>query len=138
MCVLDPAIEKKASAYRALLSEARELDANGDGTASVGEAFDQLSQDDIDGFLCRNFTTYPDEVCFDLTTPATFYHSASVTYDFSEQFRLTVGASNLFDTRPPLTSQVGGDGIQQFGTGVLYSQYDLLGRRFFVNVNVRY
>ncbi len=114
------------------------IDANGDGNASVGEAFDQLSQDQIDGFLCRNFTTYPDEVCFDLTTPATFYHSASVTYDFNESFRLTVGASNIFDTRPPLTSQVGGDGIQQFGTGVLYSQYDLLGRRFFVNVNVRY
>ena len=30
LCVLDPAIEKKASAYRALLSEARELDGNGD------------------------------------------------------------------------------------------------------------
>ena len=30
LCVLDPAIEKKASAYRALLSEARELDADGD------------------------------------------------------------------------------------------------------------
>ena len=30
LCVLDPAIEKKASAYRALLSEARELDADGE------------------------------------------------------------------------------------------------------------
>jgi len=114
------------------------LDIDGDGTASVGEAFDNLSQDEIDGFLCRQFTTYENEVCFDLTVPATFYHSASITYDFSDRFRMTVGASNLFDTTPPRTSQVGGDGIAQFGTGTFTSQYDLLGRRFFVNVNVRY
>ncbi|GAA5061697.1 TonB-dependent receptor [Erythrobacter westpacificensis] len=96
------------------------------------------TQADQDTALCGTFTTYPDEICFDLDVPATFYHSASLTYEFSDRFTLTAGMSNIFDTRPPRTSNVGGDGINQLGDGVLYSQYDLFGRRAFVNINVRY
>ncbi|WP_338241133.1 TonB-dependent receptor domain-containing protein [Aurantiacibacter hainanensis] len=96
------------------------------------------TQADQDTALCGNFTTYPDEICFDLDVPATFYHSASLTRDIGENFRITAGVSNIFDTQPPRTSNVGGDGINQLGDGVLYSQYDLFGRRVFLNVNIRY
>ncbi len=88
--------------------------------------------------LCPSYSTYPSEVCLDLTADATFYHSVSVTRDFAEHFRITAGISNLFDTQPPRTSQVGGDGIRQFGLGNFYSQYDLIGRSAFVNFNVQY
>lgn len=103
-----------------------------------GTAFDDLTQDQIDDALCATFITYPDDVCFDLSVPATFYHNVSVTREFAENFRLTAGISNLFGTDPPRTSNIGGDEIQQTGLGVLYSQYDLLGRRGFVNLNIQY
>jgi len=96
------------------------------------------TQADQDEALCGTFTVYDGPICYDLDVPATFYHSASVSREFAENFRLTAGVSNIFDTRPPRTSNVGGDGINQLGQGVLYSQYDLLGRRVFVNFNVKY
>lgn len=92
----------------------------------------------LEDVLCRNLTTYPGPVCYNLKVPTTFYHSASVTREFADNFRITAGISNLLDKRPPQTSNVAGDGINQFGNGVLYSQYDLLGRRAFVNLNIRY
>ncbi len=93
---------------------------------------------DQQGALCRRFTTYNGPVCYKLDIPMTFYHSASITREFADHFRLTVGMSNLFDTRPPRTTNAGGDGINHLGDGVLYSQYDLLGRRAFVNLKVNY
>ena len=96
------------------------------------------TQADQDQALCGTFTTYPNEICFDLDVPATFYHSVSLTREIGDNLRITAGVSNLFDTQPPRTSNVGGDGINQLGAGVLYSQYDLFGRRGFVNLNIRY
>lgn len=90
------------------------------------------------GSLCRNFITYPTQVCANLNVPAVFYHSASITREIAERFRITVGMTNITDKSPPRASQVGGDGITQFGTGVFTSQYDLTGRRAFINVNVKY
>ena len=104
----------------------------------TGQNFADLTQAQVDAALCRKFTTYNAPVCFDLTIPATFYHSASLSREFAENFRITAGVSNILDTRPQRTSDVGGDGIQNLGQGVLYSQYDLLGRRVFVNFNVKY
>ena len=101
------------------------------------EEADQTTADQ-NGALCRSFTTYPGPICFKLTTPMTFYHSVSLSREIGDNIRLTAGVSNLFDTRPPRTSNVGGDGINHLGDGVLYSQYDLLGRRGFINLNLRY
>ena len=110
-----------------------------DYTESV-TGIDEVDQTlaDQQGALCRRFTTYPGPICYKLDIPMTFYHSASITREFGENYRLTVGASNLFDTRPPRTTNAGGDGINQLGDGVLYSQYDLLGRRFFANLNIQF
>jgi iron complex outermembrane recepter protein len=73
-----------------------------------------------------------------LTTGAQFYHNASITREIEDNYRLTVGMANITDHRPPRTTQVGGDGTRSFGQGLLYSQYDLLGRRVFVSLNVQY
>lgn len=101
--------------------------------------------DNTERYLLQNDTTCPTfdslgTVCLDLTLPATFYHSASVTREFGGNFVITAGLSNLFNTSPPRSSDLGGnsDGIQQFGQGTIHSQYDLIGRRAFVNLNVRY
>ena len=67
-----------------------------------------------------------------------FYHNISATREIGEQFELTVGVSNLFGTKPPRSSSVGANGINNFGRGVLYSQYDLLGTRFFANISAKF
>ncbi len=65
-------------------------------------------------------------MCQDLKLPAMFYHSVSATREISERYEITVGIANLLDTRPPRASSVNSNGINNFGSGVLYSQYDLL------------
>ena len=74
----------------------------------------------------------------DLEAPARFYHSASISREVGENFEITVGMSNIFDSAPPRLSQVAGTRISSFGKGVFSSQYDLLGRRGFVNLSIRY
>ena len=96
------------------------------------------TQADIDAALCPTFVTFPGPICLKLTLPAKFYHSASISRDINDQFKITVGMTNITNARPPSASQVGGDGITQFGTGAFTSQYDLIGRRAFVNINVKY
>jgi len=97
------------------------------------------TQDFIDnnGSLCPTYVTLG-RVCVSLTTPAQFYHSVSISREIGDNFRITAGMSNITDHRPPRTTQIGGDGTRSLGKGLLYSQYDLLGRRVFVNLNVRY
>ncbi len=89
------------------------------------------------GTLCPTYVTLG-TVCLDLTTDATFYHNLSVTREFGDHIRVTAGVSNIFNTTPPRVSSIGGNGIQNYGQGVLYSQYDLIGTRGFLNVNVKY
>jgi iron complex outermembrane receptor protein len=74
--------------------------------------------------------------CPKLTTPAVLYHAASVTKEI-EGFDLTLGVSNLFNTRPPRISVLNGGSISTLGQAPAVSQYDWLGRRFFVNVSAR-
>jgi iron complex outermembrane recepter protein len=104
----------------------------------TGIAPEDQTAADVETGLCRQFTTYNAPVCAKLSVPATFYHSLSLSREIGDNFRITAGVTNLFDTRPPRVSNVGGDGVNQLGDGVLYSQYDLLGRRGFVNLNIRY
>jgi iron complex outermembrane receptor protein len=78
--------------------------------------------------------------CPDLTTPATWYHNVSVSRSIGDrdQFELTLGVSNLFDTRPPRVSVLNGGQIATIGQVAAVSQYDFLGRRFFLNVTRRF
>lgn len=96
------------------------------------------TQAEQDAALCPQFTTFNGPTCLDFSVGSTFYHAASITREINENFSITAGMTNIFDTAPPRASQTGGDGIRQFGAGVLTSQYDLIGRRAFINVNVKY
>lgn len=76
--------------------------------------------------------------CPVLTTPATFYHNFSVTKAVNKDFELTLGVSNLFDTRPPRVSVLNGGQISMLGPVVAASQYSFVGRRAFVNVRAKF
>ena len=79
------------------------------------------------------------DYCYDVTTQATFYHSASITRRIAnDRFQITMGISNIFDTTPPRISTNGvALTIGQVAGGTA-SQYDYLGRRFFMNVRARF
>ncbi len=90
------------------------------------------------GALCQDFTTYSTPVCAKLDIDAKLYHSIAVTREIDDNFRLTVGMTNITDAKPPRVTDVSGTGVDFKGKGVLYSQYDLRGRRAFVNLNIQY
>jgi iron complex outermembrane receptor protein len=51
---------------------------------------------------------------------------------------MTLGVSNLFDTAPPRMSVLNGGQVAMLGQSAAVSQYDFLGRRFFMNVTRRF
>lgn len=61
--------------------------------------------------------------------PARWYHDLSLGINVSENYRLTFGINNVFDTRPPQVpdTYTGAGGI-----------FDTVGRNFFVSGNVRF
>jgi outer membrane receptor for ferrienterochelin and colicin len=70
---------------------------------------------------------------YKLDTPNYFLHSASITYkDTVSKWSTTFGIRNLADVKPPVISAQAG--YNRVGNAPLYSGYDYLGRRFFVNV----
>jgi iron complex outermembrane receptor protein len=117
------------------------------GLDVVGGTSNEADWIDANGTLCNAFTAYqtpgantanPNLVCQKLTIPMTFYHSISLTREIGERFELTVGVANLFNTHPPRTSSINSNGINNFGSGVLYSQYDLVGIRGFANISAKF
>ncbi len=70
---------------------------------------------------------------FKLDTPAYFLHSMSLTYsDTVSKWKATLGVRNLMDKKPPVISS----GVyNRVGNAPLYSGYDYMGRRVFVNVS---
>lgn len=72
-----------------------------------------------------------------LDTDMVVYHAASISRDFEDQgLKFLVGVSNVFDEEPPQLSTIGAVGteVSTIGNSAFYSQYDWLGRRFFLNV----
>jgi len=66
-------------------------------------------------------------------TPNYFLHSVSVKYsDSVGKWSATFGVRNLADTNPP---QISSGYYSRVGNAPLYSGYDYLGRRFFMNVS---
>jgi iron complex outermembrane receptor protein len=62
-----------------------------------------------------------------------------VTKEIGKKFEMTLGMSNIFNTKPPRTSTIGGAGIPTLiGPVVGTSQYDLIGRRVFLNVSRKF
>lgn len=95
-------------------------------------------KDDFGGNVCirnnRIYGTY----CPDLTTPMTFYHNASITQEINDRFDITLGVSNIFDTRPPRVSVLNGQQITTLGPVAYASQYPFVGRRAFLNVSAKF
>ena len=69
------------------------------------------------------------------STDNVFYHAFSASYEFDNGITLLGGVANAFDENPPqLTRQgVSTDIYTMIGNSVLFSNYDMLGRRYFVN-----
>lgn len=100
---------------------------------SKGKTYKYLAFDNLTGEVdpaTEQF--YRDNYLLD--TKDYFLHNASVQFDVSDRFEFTVGVRNLFDKAPPrITSGI----FNAVGNAPLYSGYDLVGRSFFANVNVK-
>lgn len=80
---------------------------------------------------------FPSGYCVRLDVPAVFYHSASITKTFSH-FDVTLGVTNLFNTKPPRVSIYNNGETTTYGQSVFSSQYDLIGRRAFLTAKVHF
>lgn len=77
--------------------------------------------------------------CPQLKAPAIFYHNVSITQDVANNaFSITLGVSNLFNTRPPRVSVLNGGEISTLGPVIAASQYSFVGRRAFINVSTKF
>jgi iron complex outermembrane receptor protein len=67
------------------------------------------------------------------------YHSLSASYSFDNGFTALLGVANLTDEAPPrMTSWRTSNEVDIVGQSAFYSQYDWLGRRFFVNLKMEF
>ncbi len=102
------------------------------GTSDVQDFLDRNGGDPcIDSALRGRY-------CPKLTTPATFYHNLSVSQEINDRFDITLGVSNLFNTRPPRVSVLNGGQISMLGPVVAASQYPFVGRRAFINATTKF
>jgi len=72
-----------------------------------------------------------------LETDMVMYHAASVTRNFEDMgLRVLLGVSNLFDEEPPQLSNIGdvSGEVTTIGNAAFYSQYDWIGRNFYLNL----
>ena len=74
-----------------------------------------------------------------LETDTVTYHSASVSRRFDE-WGLTarLGVANVFDEEPPRLTTLDLGEVNTVGVSAFYSQYDWLGRRFFLNLTAEF
>ncbi|WP_404339663.1 TonB-dependent receptor plug domain-containing protein [Sphingomonas sp. MMS12-HWE2-04] len=108
------------------------------GTSDVGDWLDDNPSSTAPaGSLCRTSAIYPDGYCEKLRAKPTFYHSVSLTKELPN-LQLTLGMTNLFNTKPPRVSTYGNGEITTLGQSAFSSQYDLLGRRLFLSVKSRF
>lgn len=71
---------------------------------------------------------------YKIEVPAYFLHTASVQFRITDQFELTAGVRNIFDTEPPEVTVY----YTTIGNAPLYSGYDYTGRQFFVNTTFKF
>ena len=102
------------------------------GTSDVGDFLRRNGNNPCINSLTRGL------YCPKLTTPATFYHNISLTQEINDRFDITLGVSNLFNTRPPRVSVLNGGQISTLGPVVAASQYSFVGRRAFLNVSAKF
>jgi outer membrane receptor protein involved in Fe transport len=70
-----------------------------------------------------------------LKSSAVTYHAASVAREFaSSNLKATLGVANIFDKHPPQVTTLNLGELNTEGNSAFYSQYDWIGRRFFLNL----
>ncbi len=68
-----------------------------------------------------------------------FYHAFSASYDFNNGLTILGGVANAFAEDPPrLTLIQSGNEYTMVGNSLLKSQYDAVGRRYFVNLTYNF
>ncbi|MBO9712873.1 TonB-dependent receptor [Sphingomonas sp.] len=98
---------------------------------------------DVDAFIqdngatCLTSALFPSGYCEKLRVSPVYYHSLSITKELAN-LNITLGVTNLFNTKPPRVSVYGNGEISTFGQSVFSSQYDLIGRRGFVTVKAKF
>ncbi|MDG2532450.1 TonB-dependent receptor [Sphingomonas sp. HITSZ_GF] len=105
------------------------------GTSDVGDWLEDNPA--TNGSLCTTSALYPGGYCEKLRAKPTFYHSLSITKELPH-LQITLGVTNLFNTKPPRVSIYGNGEITTLGQSVFSSQYDMLGRRGFLSVKGRF
>ncbi|WP_066591128.1 TonB-dependent receptor domain-containing protein [Sphingomonas pruni] len=80
---------------------------------------------------------FPAGYCEKLRVSPVFYHSISLTKKLPG-VEITMGVTNLFNTKPPRVSVYNNGETTIQGQSVFSSQYDLIGRRGFVTVKTHF
>ncbi len=90
---------------------------------------------DSTGRLGSNQTTLRGEdVIVVLRAEDTYYHDFSVTKGFDSGITVVAGISNAFDQSPPKVTTLGLGVLSTIGISPFYSQYDMLGQRWFMQL----
>lgn len=71
---------------------------------------------------------------YQIEVPDYFQHSASIQFNITDKFEMTVGVRNLLDKDPPKVTTY----YTTIGNAPLYSGYDYTGRQWFVNTNFKF
>jgi outer membrane receptor protein involved in Fe transport len=74
-----------------------------------------------------------------LSSDSVMYHAFSFTYNLPDTGLVaTVGVANAFDEAPPRVTTLNFGEVNSIGNSAFYSQYDWLGRRFFLNAKYEF
>jgi iron complex outermembrane receptor protein len=92
----------------------------------------------IDSYGGNTGTYFGTPVTFKLKTEDTIYHNVSLSRELPFDITVRAGVSNVFDEAPPAVTTLNLGEYNTVGTSAFTSQYDWLGRRFFVNVNKKF
>ncbi|MBN9787846.1 TonB-dependent receptor [Pseudonocardia sp. TMWB2A] len=107
------------------------------GLQVIGATADDADYIGSNEDMCRT-TIARGTYCAVTATKAKFYHSLSGTVKL-DKFDFTLGVSNLFNSKPPRVTAGSIAGNQTtVGNALFDSQYDYIGRRFFVNARARF
>lgn len=77
------------------------------------------------------------QICRDLVAESRVYHSLSATRAFDD-WSITAGVANIFDTDPPRVSTNNLSEITTVGQSPFTSNYDFVGRRGFLSVSKKF
>lgn len=108
------------------------------GVEVIGKQSSEKEFIELNGDLCNltpeGVVLFGGDYCYRPKTPRVIYHHASITQRVTDAFQITLGATNLFNRKPPAVS-----GVTTLGN-VSYdaSQYDWIGRRIFVAAKARF